>query len=117
MLSEDEGCAALKRAFEGRGYTVAEGVPLDLEGVCFTADGWDEAARVGFEYLTHEAGDHLDLKPDEKAALVEMMRRGELYILLVDASEGDTAEDLQWAAERFLDEVRRRRDAGGGASR
>ncbi len=116
VLREEEGCAALKRVFERRGFRIASNARLDLEGLSFTADGWDAAARVGFEYLTHEAGDHLDLTPEERAALVAMMRRGELFVLLIDAHSEDTAADLEWAAERFLDEVGRRRGAGEGSS-
>lgn len=111
VVSERDGCDALARAFEQRGYAIVRDVPLDLEGLRFDADGWDAAARVGFEYLTHEAGDHLDLSPAEIARLGELMARGELSLLLVDEHEVDTLEDLTWAAHRFLDEVQRRKSS------
>ncbi|HLV64505.1 MAG TPA: hypothetical protein VKY73_01775 [Polyangiaceae bacterium] len=109
MVSERDGCDALARVFEERGYALARDVPLELEDVQFTADGWDGSARVGFEYLTHAAGDHLDLTEAELARLGAMMERGEISLLLVDEHEVDTVEDLTWAAHRFLDEVERRK--------
>lgn len=111
VISERDGCQALARVFEQRGYAVARDVPLDLGGLCFNADGWDAAARVGFEYLTHEAGDHLDLSPPVIARLGELMERDELHMLLVDEHEIDTIDDLTWSAHRFLDEVERRKAA------
>lgn len=109
MIGEREGCAILTKVFTKRGYAIERDVALELSGVSFNADGWDAEARVGFEYLTHEAGDYLDLGPDELTALSTMMERGELYILLIDEHEVDGAGDLAWAAERFLDEVAKRR--------
>ena len=100
----------LAKAFSERGYAIERDVELQLPGVAFTADGWDPQARVGFEYLTHAAGDHLDLSMDEIEALAALMERGEVYVLLVDEHDVDTADDLAWAAARFLDEVDRRRE-------
>jgi hypothetical protein len=116
VISERDGCQALARVFEQRGYFIARDVPLDLDGLHFTADGWDAAARVGFEYLTHEAGDHLEFSPAVLARLGELMERGELHMLLVDEHEVDSADDLSWAAHRFLDEVERRKAARSGGA-
>src|SRR5690606_8488194 len=69
MIREDEGCTILHRVFEGRGYRIDRDVRLALGPVSFTADGWDPRARVGFEYMTREAGDHDDLDAAEIAAL------------------------------------------------
>ena len=99
----------LTKAFADRGYAIQRDVALELPGVAFTADGWDPEAKVGFEYLTHAAGDHLDLSLDEIAALTALIERGEVYVLLVDEHDVDTPDDLAWAAARFLDEVDRRR--------
>jgi hypothetical protein len=111
VISERDGCQALARVFEQRGYAVARDVPLDLGELHFTADGWDAAARVGFEYLTHEAGDYLDLSPAVVARLAQLMEHGELHMLLIDQHELDTTDNLSWAAHRFLDEVERRKAA------
>lgn len=113
MVTEAEGCAILQAIFTARGYRIERGVAFAEGGVRFDADGWDPAARVGFEYLTSEAGDHKDLTPGEIAELAARMERGELFFLIVDEAEVDAAETLQWAAHRFLDEVERRR---GGRS-
>ncbi|MEZ4383249.1 MAG: hypothetical protein R3A79_18115 [Nannocystaceae bacterium] len=112
MISEAEGCAILTRVFESRGYRIARDVLLAVGGVELTADGWDADARVGFEYMTLEAGDHADLTPAEMVELGERMERGELFLFVIDENRIEVAEDLEWAARAFLDEVARRR--GGG---
>lgn len=112
MLSEAEGCELLHAVFRARGYPTQADVAFAEEGVEFDADGWDPGARVGFEYLSSEAGDHHDLTPGEVARLGERMDRGELFILIIDESEVADAATLRFAAEHFLDEVTRRR---GGA--
>lgn len=101
----------MARVFEQRGYAIARDVPLELDGLAFTADGWDSAARVGFEYLTHAAGDQLEFSPAVIDRLAQLMERGDLYMLLIDEHEVDIADDLSWAAHRFLDEVERRKAA------
>ncbi|MCH9688994.1 MAG: hypothetical protein K0V04_46605 [Deltaproteobacteria bacterium] len=116
MLDEDQGCAVLTRVFNARGYQVERDVPFEEGTVAFTADGWDAASRVGFEYLTHAAGDHRDLTPDEIETLAARMEQGELFLFIIDERQVDTADDLEWAAQRFLDEVQRRRDAAAQAS-
>ncbi len=112
MLGEAEGCEILHAVFRARGYHTLADVAFAEEGVEFDADGWDPVARVGFEYLSSGAGDHDDLRPDELERLAARMDRGELYFLVIDESEVPDAGTLRFAAERFLDEVARRR---GGA--
>lgn len=114
MISEAEGCAILTRVFESRGYQIARDVLLAVGGVELTADGWDAEARVGFEYMTLEAGDHADLTPAEMAELDEQMERGELFLFVIDENRIEVAADLEWAAQAFLDEVSRRRAGGEG---
>jgi len=109
MISEADGCLILARVFETRGYQITRDIQLILDDVEFTADGWDPAARVGFEYMTREAEDHLDLTPAELVVLGERMERGELFILIIDESRIEAAEDLESAALSFLDEVALRR--------
>lgn len=112
MLSEAEGCEILHAVFRARGYETRADVAFAEAGVEFDADGWDAAARVGFEYLSSEADDHRDLTLDELARLGERMDRGELFILVIDERDVPDAATLRFAAEHFLDEVTRRR--GGG---
>lgn len=109
MLTEAEGCELLTRVFTARGYRIARDVALDLPGAAFVADGWDAERRVGFEYMTRESGDHLDLEGPEIAALAAMMDRGELYIFVIDEVAIADPAELEWAAGAFLDEVERRR--------
>jgi hypothetical protein len=112
MLREAEGCDILHAVFRARSYQTRADVAFAEDGVEFDADGWDPEARVGFEYMSSEAGDRHDLRPEELARLAERMDRGELFFFIIDESEVPDAETLRWAAERFLDEVARRR---GGA--
>lgn len=113
MLGEAEGCEILHAVFRGRGYRTRADVEFAEDDVAFNADGWDPDARVGFEYLSSEAGDRKDLSPDEMARLAARMDRGELFFFIIDEAEVPDAATLRWAAERFLDEVARRR---GGAA-
>jgi len=113
MLGEAEGCEILHAVFRARGYQTRPDVAFAEDGVEFDADGWDPAARVGFEYMSSEAGDRDDLSPDELLRLAARMDRGELFFFIIDEAEIPDAATLRWAAERFLDEVARRR---GGAS-
>jgi hypothetical protein len=115
MLSEAEGCAVLRGVFSARGYTIAENVPLHEGKLHFTADGWDAIARVGYEYLTHMAGDHLELGPAVLAELGRRIAAGNLYLFVIDEESVASAEELAAAAEAFLDEVARRRAAPAGA--
>lgn len=105
MLSEAQGCAVLRRAFEARGFTVAENVPFHEGGVRFEIDGWDAERRVGYEYLTREVGDHQELRPEMVMELARRMEAGELFILLVDEADVGSEADLRWAAGAFLDRV------------
>ena len=109
MLSEAQGCAALQRTFERRGYMVARNVAFSEDGVAFQADGWDAAQRVGFEFVTTAAGDRQEFTPAVMERLEKWTREGRLYFFLVDETDVDTEEDLVWAAQRFLDEVEKRR--------
>ncbi|MEW5848334.1 MAG: hypothetical protein AB2A00_05945 [Myxococcota bacterium] len=113
MLTEAEGCAILKKIFEARGYSIQENVHFQEGNVSFNADGWDPVKRVGFEYMTHGAGDYEDLDGDEMNELVERMKKGELFFFIID--QAMEAYELEWGASRFLDEVERRRAAKGGA--
>ncbi len=113
MLDEDAGCAVLARVFAARGFSIQRNANFSEDGVAFVADGWDAQARVGFEYLTHAAGDRHDLTPEEMATLAARMEAGELFFFVIDEVEIASADDLEWAAHRFLDEVDRRRGEAG----
>lgn len=113
MLSESEGCAVLHRVFRERGFAVQQNVPFDEDGVRFEADGWDPGARVGYEFMTAEAGDHAELGAAALRTLGEWTASGRAFFFIVDEADVADAEELAWAAGKFLDEVARRRGARG----
>ena len=100
-MNERTGSAILKRAFEGRGFTISEDVPLGDPVVVL--DGYDHTTKVGYEWITTEAGDREGFTPEVIAALERRVASGELHLLLVDETEAVTEADLIWMAERFLD--------------
>lgn len=100
-LSEAEGCALLKVRFQGAGYAIQENLRFAEGGVEVVLDGYDPAARIGYEYLTTEAGDRDEFTPEVLGKLEGMVRQGEVYLFLVDELEVD-AQGLSLAAERFL---------------
>jgi hypothetical protein len=104
-LSELQGCDLLARLFKARGYSIARNVQFREYGVEFHIDGWDAAARVGFEFLTSEDDDHDDLTLEEYNVLTSAQRRGELALFIIDEVEPLSAADLTVEAHDFLDEV------------
>ena len=74
-MTEREACALLKARFEKAGYRIAENVGFDEGGVAFDIDGFDAEQRVGYEYVTDEAGDSWDVGGEVIAALDEQARR------------------------------------------
>ena len=104
-LSETKACDLLSRLFRARGYTIVRNVLFREYGVEFHVDGWDEKARVGFEFLSSEDEDHIDLSLEEYQTLADAQRRGELALFIIDEVEPLTAADLAAEAEEFLDEA------------
>ncbi|MCG5053693.1 MAG: hypothetical protein KA712_12090 [Myxococcales bacterium] len=107
-MTEAEGCDLLYRVFTARGYEIARNVPVSLEGVSFSADGWDARRRVGFEYLTHASRDHVDLSAKEREGLEALLEAGKVFVFVVDELDVGAPADLEWAAQRFLDAVEAR---------
>ena len=71
-------------------------------------DGFDPEKRVGFEYVTTEAGDRDEVTSGLIAALDARMERGDLFVLIVDEEDAPDAIRLNEAAEGFLEELFRR---------
>jgi hypothetical protein len=69
-------------------------------------DGFDPQERIGYEYITTEAGDRAEITPAIVAALEEQMTAGKLYIFLVDELDIDGPDELRHAADRFIAHVR-----------
>ncbi|MBK8594732.1 MAG: hypothetical protein IPN83_03940 [Holophagales bacterium] len=107
-LSEREGVRLLREEFEKDGIAIREGVPFEVAGTILFLDGYDPERRVGFEFVTAEAGDRKAFGEGVVAALERKMEEGEAFLLLVDEWDVTDAADLALAARRFLDELRRR---------
>ena len=72
-------------------------------------DGYDPARRIGFEFITTEAGDRAEFTDGVVAMLERRMAMGELYLLLIDEHEALTPEALRFAASGFLSRLREQR--------
>ncbi|HMG23307.1 MAG TPA: hypothetical protein VK607_18360, partial [Kofleriaceae bacterium] len=101
-MEERSACAQLKRRFEAAGFQIKENQTFDEDGVWFEMDGFDAARRVGYEYVTKEAGDGWDVDGNVIAALAERRERGELHVLVVDEADAPDAEALDRAIDEFL---------------
>jgi hypothetical protein len=101
-MEERQACALLKARFEAAGFDIAENVPFDENGVRFEVDGFDAGARVGYEYVTEEAGDGWDVDDSVKASLEARRKTGELFILVVDEAHAPDAAALTKLADQFL---------------
>jgi hypothetical protein len=104
-MTEKQACALLKARFEKAGYTIAENVAFDEAGVKFEVDGFDADRRVGYEYLTEEAGDSWDVDGAVISALEARRDAGELFILVVDEKDATDEAALGRAADVFLGQL------------
>lgn len=107
-LTEAEGVRLLREEFEKAGLSIREGEPFEVAGTVLSLDGFDPERRVGFEFVTAEAGDRGSFGEEVFAALEEKLGRGEAYLLLVDEWDVEEPEELRFVARRFLDELRSR---------
>ncbi len=105
-MTERDACALLKQRFEAAGFHIAENIPFEEDGVRFEIDGFDADRRVGYEYLTNEAGDSWDVDGAVIAALDARRKVGELHVLVVDEADAPDAELLGAAADTFLRDLR-----------
>jgi len=105
-VEERAACAQLKQRFEAAGFRIAENQAFDEDGVRFEIDGFDAGRRVGYEYITREAGDGWDVDGDVIAALEERRKRGELHVLFVDEDDAPDKASLDAAIDRFLETLR-----------
>jgi hypothetical protein len=110
-VEERTACAQLKRRFEAAGFRIEENRMFDEDGVRFEIDGFDAERRVGYEYVTKEAGDGWDVDANVIAKLAERRKRGELHVLVVDEADAPDAATLDAAIDEFLQTVR---DSGLG---
>lgn len=108
-MEERAACAQLKKRFEAAGFRIKENQAFDEDGVRFDIDGFDAERRVGYEYVTQEAGDGWDVDDDVIAELAERHKRGVLHVLVVDEADAPDAAALDAAIDAFLEDLR---DAG-----
>jgi hypothetical protein len=105
-MEERKACAQLRARFEAAGFTIQENRTFDEAGVRFEMDGFDPKHRVGYEYVTGEAGDGWDVDDTVIAALAERRKKGELHVLVVDEAAAPDAAALDRAIETFFTELR-----------
>ena len=91
-VEERIACARLKARFEAAGFHIAENVLFDEDGIHFDLDGFDAERRVGYEYVTEEAGDSWDVDADVRSKLADRQKKGELYVLIVDETDQKTLD-------------------------
>jgi hypothetical protein len=111
-VTEDEGTALLFVRFTEAGYRIARDFHFDEGGVQVDLDGWDASARVGYEYITAEAGDHRQFDAETLARLEERMAKGELHVFLIDEHDAMTEASLDSAARGFLAALAEHRKPG-----
>lgn len=110
-MTEAQGRALLHGLFTEAGYAIVEDFRFDEDGVAVDLDGWDAAARVGYEYITREAGDDKQFDEATLSRFEERMDRGELFVLLVDETAAVTESALAEAGRGFLAELASRKGA------
>lgn len=101
-MNEREGSALLRQVFERAGCAIAEGVKKKFDAGEVTLDGWDEERRIGFEFITTEAGDRAEFTPAVLAEIEARIGNGELFLFLIDEATISDAATLERAASRFL---------------
>lgn len=111
VVTEAEGTALLLARFTEAGFAIASNYRFHEGDIDVDLDGWDAAARVGYEYITREAGDDRQFDAATLALFEARMQHGELCVMLIDEHEAVTAEALDAAARGFLAEVKERRSA------
>ena len=112
MLTESQGCAVLKESFQAAGYDIHDNFAFSEGIIRFHIDGFDPATRVGFEFITTEAGDRGELSSEMLTQIEQQIAQGTLFILLVDEYEVESEAELRMHAERFLELVAARRRRG-----
>ena len=105
-MDERKACALLKHRFEEAGFKIAENISFDEKSVRFEIDGFDAERRVGYEYVTREAGDDWDVDGAVIEALAQRRKAGELYVLVVDEADAPDEAGLSAAIEEFFEELR-----------
>lgn len=115
-MEERKACAHLRQRFEAAGFRIKENVDYAEHGLRFDLDGFDTEAKVGYEYVTVEAGDGWDVDEAVIAKLTELRQSGGLHVLVIDEAEAPELADLDRLADEFLAELGSR-GVGPGATK
>jgi len=102
-MEERKACSLLKARFEQAGFHIEENRAFDEAGVQFEIDGFDPERRVGYEYITEEAGDGWDVDGAVVAALDAKRKAGDLHVLVVDERDAPDDASLSEAIDEFLE--------------
>ena len=101
-MEETAACALLKARFEAAGYRIEENIDFDEDGVRFELDGFDPDKRVGYEYVSSDAGDGWDVDDSVIGALAARRDKGELFVLVIDERDAPDPGALGAKADAFL---------------
>jgi hypothetical protein len=115
-MEERKATERLKQRFEQAGFRIAEGVDFKEHGLRFDLDGFDAAAKVGYEYVTDEAGDGWDVDDAVVATLTDLRKSGALSILVIDEDEAPDEASLDRLADEFLADLKARGVGPAGAA-
>lgn len=107
-MEERKASEHLKRRFEQAGFRIAENVDFNEHGLRFDLDGYDADAKVGYEYVTDEAGDGWDVDEAVVAKLTELRQSGGLSVLVIDEDEAKDPAALDRLADEFFAELKAR---------
>jgi len=107
-VNEREGRAVLRGVFERAGFAIVEDVKKRFDAGEVTLDGWDEAKRVGFEFITTEDGDRAEFTVPMLEEIERRMHDGELFLFLIDELTTADQTTLERAATRFLGALEKR---------
>lgn len=107
-MTEREGCQLLRHRFEAAGLSITERHALAVGDATIEVDGFDPERRVGYEYITTEAGDRAGITPAIVDELERQMVAGDLFLLLVDERDVPSPAVLERAADGFLAALRAR---------
>ncbi|NMB74904.1 MAG: hypothetical protein GYA21_07210 [Myxococcales bacterium] len=121
VMSEDEAARLIQVKLEPYGFKFVNNMQLQREGVKVEIDGYDRAMRVGFEYVSREAGDFEEQEPDnawgftaaEIDATQSRATTAREYFLIIP--EGNR-EEVERSVEAFVErlyalEVLKKREA------
>ena len=95
------GRLILKEAFEAQGYSIVENYTLQVRGSAVELDGYDPAARLGYEYSTREDG--MDF-----ALLEDLMAENQCRLFVLDEDPELDAQAMLGAVFEFFRELEAR---------